>query len=351
MTQAEGRRNLGADGPSGGSGGESAQSPANGAISMIDGELTHRVSPENYSSIADEWTVQEDGSFVSPDRNYDKQQILLFEHVINNGSISANITVMKSDQNDNKTPEASIDFRYQDPKKYYYGGLGLYGAKFGLAKAISIWPDYMRLSIAGVGKSIVVAGRSYRIRVEFRGSRMVLLENDIQHAIALDEDYRIGQWGITAYNCQAMFANVTYSRAEPIAFIVMPFASELDYVHGTLARCLRKFGIRPTRGDDMFFARPIVDDLKEQIANADLILVDFTGRNPNVYYEAGLADAWKKNWIILAQSADDLSFDVRHIRTIYYSNVMGADVKLASDLDRALEALGYRALPTPPPGC
>lgn len=316
---------------------------------MIDDRSVHSISLRNYSSIADEWTAQEDGSFLSPDKNYDKQQILLFEDVLNNGFIASDITITKFNQDENKTPEASIVFRYQGPTKYYYGGLGLYGAKFGLAKAISIWPNYMRLSLAGAGKSIVVAERSYRIRVEFRGSRMVLLENDIQHVIALDEDYRIGQWGITAYNCQAKFGNVTCSRADPIAFIVMPFDSELDYVHGTLARCLRKFGIRPTRGDDIYFARPIVDDLKEQIANADLILVDFTGRNPNVYYEAGLVDAWKKNWIILAQSPDDLSFDVRHIRTIYCSNVMGADVKLASDLDRALEALGYRALPTPPP--
>ena len=58
------------------------------------------------------------------------------------------------------------------------------------------------------------------------------------------------------------------------------------------------------------------------------------GRNPNVYFEAGMAFAWNKNWIVLAQSAADLSFDVQHVRTLLYSNRMGADVQLRESLRR-----------------
>jgi hypothetical protein len=88
-----------------------------------------------------------------------------------------------------------------------------------------------------------------------------------------------------------------------------------------------------------------MDDVKKQISEADLVIVDFTGQNPNVYYEAGLADAMGKDWIVLAQSTDDLTFDVRHIRSIQYSNVMGADRKLKADLDNAPKALGYLESP------
>ena len=64
---------------------------------------------------------------------------------------------------------------------------------------------------------------------------------------------------------------------------------------------------------------------------------------------AGLAEAWKKDWIVLAQSSDDMTFDVRHIRSIRYTNTMGADVKLAQDLSNALIALGYRQSGVSPP--
>ena len=94
--------------------------------------------------------------------------------------------------------------------------------------------------------------------------------------------------------------------------------------------------------DEIFVSRPVVEDLKTQIAEADLIIVDFTDKNPNVYYEAGIADALRKKWIVLAQSPDDLTFDVRHLRTILYSNKMGADIILRQNLKQAIyETLGY----------
>jgi hypothetical protein len=85
-----------------------------------------------------------------------------------------------------------------------------------------------------------------------------------------------------------------------------------------------------------------MDEVKKQIAEADLVIVDFTGKNPNVHYEADLAEAWKKDWIVLAQSSDDMTFDVRHIGSIRYANTMGADIKLREDLKQAIEGLGYR---------
>lgn len=32
------------------------------------------------------------------------------------------------------------------------------------------------------------------------------------------------------------------------------------------------------------------------------MIVDFTGRHPNVYYEAGLADAWRQDWKVSGMS-------------------------------------------------
>ena len=123
----------------------------------------------------------------------------------------------------------------------------------------------------------------------------------------------------------------------------MPFRSELDFVHSVISQSVARYGIDCVRADQIAVSRPVMDDVKRQIAEADLVIVDFTGQNPNVYYEAGLADAWKKDWIVLAQSADDLTFDVRHIRCIQYSNTMGADKKLEADLESALKALQYRS--------
>ena len=117
----------------------------------------------------------------------------------------------------------------------------------------------------------------------------------------------------------------------------MPFASELNFVYEVIKTTVENYGFKCVRADEILISRPVVEDVKEQISGADLVLVDFTNKNPNVYYEAGLADAWKKKWIVLSQSSDDLTFDVRHIRTILYSNTMGADIQLREKLSGAIE--------------
>ena len=66
-------------------------------------------------------------------------------------------------------------------------------------------------------------------------------------------------------------------------------------------------------------------------------MADFTGRNANVHYEAGLAPALDKPLILLAKSIEDLSFDLAHIRAVSYS-------KLA----KAIEDTFWRPRHTPP---
>lgn len=72
------------------------------------------------------------------------------------------------------------------------------------------------------------------------------------------------------------------------------FADELDFVYDVIKTTVQSYDLRCVRADEIMVSRPVMEDTKQQIAEADLVVVDFTGKNPNVYYEAGLADAWGK---------------------------------------------------------
>ena len=174
----------------------------------------------------------------------------------------------------------------------------------------------------------MLKNKRYRLRLEFTGSRITLFENDVQQLIDVDETDQLGQFGLRTWNTRAPFENVRAIKARPRAFLVMPFRSEFDFVHTGIQDSMIRFCIDCVRADQIAISRPVMEDVK-------------TSKNPNVYYEAGLADAMGKDWIILAQSPDDLAFDVRHIRCVLYSNVMGADQKLINDIENALGALGY----------
>ena len=59
-------------------------------------------------------------------------------------------------------------------------------------------------------------------------------------------------------------------------------------------------------------------DVWSAIHAAQVIVADCTGRNPNVFYEIGLAHAIGRHTVLISQSIDDIPFDLRHLRIIAY---------------------------------
>jgi len=49
-----------------------------------------------------------------------------------------------------------------------------------------------------------------------------------------------------------------------------------------------------------------------------VLVAELTSRNPNVFYELGLAHALKKPVVLVSAKEDDVPFDLQHIRVIYY---------------------------------
>ncbi len=303
-------------------------------------DIKHTLT-DRYSMLEDDWQVEDNVTFISPMVKERPGQTVIFGERIRNGSIEADVTMLESEAKRTGEPavEVTLIARYGGPEGYYYAGTGGFDTKFFIGKVLP-GPFYQARQWIGQSSS-VFKNKTYRLRLDFNGSQITFYENDVQQLVLFDESYQIGQCGLAAWRTRARFENIRITKATPKAFVIMPFATELDFVHGVIENTVESYGIDCVRADQIAVSRPVMDDVKAQIAGADLVIVDFTGRNPNVYYEAGLAEAWKKDWIVLAQTSEDMTFDVRHIRSIRYSNTMGADEKLEEDLRNALEALGY----------
>lgn len=50
------------------------------------------------------------------------------------------------------------------------------------------------------------------------------------------------------------------------------------------------------------------------------MVCDFSGKNPNVFYEAGIAHTLGKHVVPITQSASDIPFDLQHHRYLKYLN-------------------------------
>src|SRR5216683_4448543 len=104
-------------------------------------------------------------------------------------------------------------------------------------------------------------------------------------------------------------------KEKEICFTIMPFGGWLDdYYESIYCPAIEAAGLSPHRADDLFRPGTIVTDIWDYTKRAKLLLADLTGKNPNVFYELGLAHALKKPAILVAESMDDIPFDLRALR-------------------------------------
>lgn len=116
---------------------------------------------------------------------------------------------------------------------------------------------------------------------------------------------------------------------EPIfAFVLMPFNDEFDDIYKFgIKELAKKIGINAERVDEQLYSEGMLSRIYSQIDQADLIITDMTGRNPNVFYEVGYAHAKNKLCLHLTQDSTDIPFDLQHQRHIVY----GGSIKILSE--------------------
>lgn len=130
-----------------------------------------------------------------------------------------------------------------------------------------------------------------------------------------------------------------YVESDLVA-VMMPFSAEFSHVHKAIRNATSDAGLRCLRADDVWEESVIIQDIFNLIFRAQVVIVDFTGRNSNVMYETGIAHTLGKHVIPISQSLDDVPFDMRHHRVLkYLSNSEGLH-KLRSDLAAKLRQAG-----------
>ena len=106
------------------------------------------------------------------------------------------------------------------------------------------------------------------------------------------------------------------------AFVLMPFDKEFDEVYADLIKpAFEAVGYNVKRADDIVSQQNILKDIFRSIAKADLIIADLTSLNANVFYELGIAHTFKKPVIMIAQSIEEVPFDLTPFFHVHYKTM------------------------------
>jgi hypothetical protein len=99
----------------------------------------------------------------------------------------------------------------------------------------------------------------------------------------------------------------------------MPFGNWFDdYYESIYVPAIKSSDLNPRRADDLYRPSAIVHDIWAMTQEAKVILADLSNKNPNVFYELGLAHAIAKPVILVTASMEDVPFDLRSLRVLLY---------------------------------
>jgi hypothetical protein len=102
-------------------------------------------------------------------------------------------------------------------------------------------------------------------------------------------------------------------------FVIMPFCDSFKPIYEDhIKRVCNKMSLTCKRADDIFSTQSVMHDIWNYIFGAKIVLCDCTDKNPNVFYELGVAHTIGKQVILLTQNENDIPFDIKHIRYVKY---------------------------------
>ncbi|MCB1838730.1 MAG: hypothetical protein KDI61_00510 [Alphaproteobacteria bacterium] len=199
--------------------------------------------------------------------------------------------------------------------------------------------DDMQLCRVAYITNVVQSGKETEIEYSIDNSIRPIANEDLE---SFSTQLRLGRFGLT-HTCwsicdadlfKILLLNEQRSVLSPSVFsieqngrrnenlvsVMMPFSAEFNTVYSCLQEAVAAVGMACLRADDFWEHHTIIQDIVSLIVRAKIVICDCSGRNPNVFYEAGIAHTLGKEVILITQNGDDVPFDLRHHRYVSYLN-------------------------------
>jgi hypothetical protein len=102
-------------------------------------------------------------------------------------------------------------------------------------------------------------------------------------------------------------------------FVICPFHDPFgEYYSEIFQPAIREAGLDPLRADEIFSTGIFMWNVVAGIHKSPIVLAELTGKSPNVFYELGLAHAYRKPVIMITQEQDAVPSDLQGLRWIGY---------------------------------
>lgn len=119
------------------------------------------------------------------------------------------------------------------------------------------------------------------------------------------------------------------------AVFLTPFTNQGTQLYRRCQNILGNIGIFLQRSDNVVEKDDILMNIVTLIVQSEIVVVNIDGRNPNVYYELGIAHTLGKTTILLSKRKGEYvnaDFDIRQKKIVLYEDYDDLERKLLSEI-------------------
>lgn len=121
-----------------------------------------------------------------------------------------------------------------------------------------------------------------------------------------------------------------------LVFVLTPFLEAEDKVFRSIKLICDGLGLKCVRGDERFVPGDVLPHIIRLLLRSSIIIANVGGRNPNVFYELGIAHTIGKTTILLSETIEEVPFDIKTKRVITYHNNFTLEKRVRSALANSL---------------
>lgn len=123
------------------------------------------------------------------------------------------------------------------------------------------------------------------------------------------------------------------SNVQKKCFVIMPISDHPDYENNHFTRvyeymikpACEKAGYKAVRADDDLKTDHITISILKQIVESDMAICDMSSRNPNVFYELGMRQAFNMRTVLIRDNSTTIPFDIQDLRALEYDKNLRID--------------------------
>lgn len=122
-----------------------------------------------------------------------------------------------------------------------------------------------------------------------------------------------------------------------LAFVLTPFHKKYEGRYHAIKEVCSSLGFECKRGDEEFVEGLLLPHIIKLLLKAAVVIANIDGRNPNVFYELGIAHAIGKKTILVSSEIDQLPFDIRAKKVVISRKTLELQEKLSNELASLIE--------------